>query len=82
MTISIDAGRVLVQRRQPVDSRCLITLMGRQRLLAMDALREALDGLSRGAVCQTRLPDGEAPYQGWPTRNDVQAFLNAGNRFF
>jgi methionyl-tRNA formyltransferase len=77
----IDTGPILVQRRIPIRERCLDALLRATKQLGAEAVVESLVKVRDGEVAV--LPNGaDGNYNGFPTRTDVSAFLNAGNRLF
>ena len=78
----IDTGPLLVQRRFPIRERSLDSVLRDAKRAGAEAVVEALTKVRQGGFELLPNDSAEASYNRFPTRQDVQAFLSSGNRFF
>ena len=78
----IDSGPILVQKRVPIETCRLETLIRQTKQLGMDAVLEALVKVRDGGYQLMPNAEAEMSYFGFPTAADVKAFRAAGKRLF
>jgi folate-dependent phosphoribosylglycinamide formyltransferase PurN len=75
----VDGGAVLAQRSHAVERRNLVSEVGSLRMLAVEAMFEALDRVRRADIPPP--PSGPLdPVEPLPTHEDVRRFRQRGNR--
>lgn len=83
MTEELDMGDVIRQESLAIrDNDTLHSLNRRVAECGTEVLRGALDEIRTGAVTPEQIDPDEGEYYSLPEREDVQAFLRQGNRFY
>ena len=78
----IDSGPILAQKRIALGDISQWDLIRATKLLGMEAVVEALEGLRKGTTRPDPNLEHEATYNRFPTRADVRKFRKRGARFF
>lgn len=78
----IDSGPIIVQKAFEIGEMTQEQLIVATKRLGMDAIIEAMDKIQEGGYALIPNQADEATYYSFPTREDVQTFLQAGKRFF
>ena len=78
----IDSGPIVVQKRVPIGADSLEDLIRRTKVIGMDAVWEAVEGIRSGKADLLPNPKAEKSYFSFPTRADVRAFRAAGKRLY
>ena len=78
----IDSGPIVVQKEVEIGAMSQEELIKKTKLIGMDAMAEAVDRLAARDYAVIENNYSDSSYYGFPTRQDVQAFHDAGKRFF
>jgi methionyl-tRNA formyltransferase len=78
----IDSGPILVQKRLTIDKLSQWELIRITKFMGMEAIVEAIEGLSNGTAKYMPNPDADSTYNRFPTKDDVRRFRRRGGRFF
>lgn len=78
----IDDGKILAQRRVPIQTRRLLPLYRELKQIGMQTLAEAIRSDGQIDLSLAVAEVGDTSINRKPTRKDVNRFRSAGNRFF
>ena len=78
----IDSGPILVQERIQIGDASQQDLIKRTKRIGMDALLCAIDLIQKGEYSLIENSEKDKTYNSFPTRKDVQLFLQRGKTFF
>ena len=78
----IDSGPILVQKKLEIGSMSQAELIDVTKKMGMDAILESIEKIHVGNPDLIENDAAQMTYFKFPTRDDVQAFLAAGKRFY
>jgi methionyl-tRNA formyltransferase len=78
----IDSGPILVQNKLAIGNMTQAELIDVTKKMGMDAILESIDKIHSGNYELIENDAAQMTYFTFPTRDDVQAFLKAGKRFY
>lgn len=78
----IDSGPIIVQKKIPIEKRCLNHLLLKTKLLGAHAIVEAIAKIKKGDVALKENEGAFSTYNKFPTRQDVRRFRDGGNVFY
>ncbi|HFU74941.1 MAG TPA: formyl transferase [Arcobacter sp.] len=78
----IDSGPIIVQEKVEIGNRTQEELIIHTKKLGMDAIIKSINLIENDSVVLIENNDDEMTYYSFPTREDVNLFLQRGKRFF
>lgn len=78
----IDSGPIVVQKKLAIGSRTQQELIKATKKLGMEAIAEAVDLIESDRVELIKNDPAKKSYYSFPAKRDVEAFREAGKRFF
>ena len=78
----IDSGPILVQKKIQIGDKTWADLIKHSKWIGMQAILESIESIYEGDYKLIENDHKKSTYYNFPTKQDVQEFLNAGNKFF
>lgn len=78
----IDSGPIIVQKKIEIGNKTQEELIGYSKKIGMEAIAESIDLIEKDEVELIENNAAEKTYFTFPTKVDVQAFKEAGKKFF